>query len=85
MPASRATVLVSMSRVMRTWSKYGWLAILGSAVLKVAGLRTMFLRACSLGTYMRVSCGMVSSEKLVPRPAAWLRRIAFCTLPSPQL
>ena len=58
----RATMLASMSRVMRTWSKYGWLAMLGSAVLKVAGLRTMFFSAWSLGTYWRVSCGMVSSE-----------------------
>ena len=60
-PARSATLATSMSRWIGTASKKGWLPIAGSRALKRAGLATMFLIACSFGTYWRVSCGMLMS------------------------
>ena len=48
--ASRATMATSMSRSMGTESKNGWLPMPGRVLPKRAGLATMFLTACSLGT-----------------------------------
>jgi len=50
-----------MSCVMSTVWKYGWFSMSGSSVRKASGLATMFFTACSLGTYMRVSAGMLRS------------------------
>ena len=60
-PASSATLATSMSRLIGTASKKGWLPIAGSLARKRSGRATMFLIASSLGTYWRVSCGRLIS------------------------
>ncbi len=49
-PASSAARATSMSRVMATVSKKGWLPMSGSEASNLPGSAMMFLTACSLGT-----------------------------------